>query len=253
MIPGIIHQTWKTSALPENLKQWHNGIKQLHPGWEIKLWTDKDNLELVKTHFPYLLKIYENLEYNIMRVDMVRYMYMKIYGGFYLDLDYEMFMPFTDEIRNANLMLPVSRQTKSKTIIGNCIFGSVPGHPFWDDVLEDLFNHPPAGRIYNMLRILKLTGPEMISRIYFKNPQKYSAYLPSKNTYHPPGNMKSVENYRDILLKTGSMGIHHCEGSWLATRQPLVYLLTKINSRFNSVFLLQRQNPPHWLSPNYND
>lgn len=52
MIPKIIHQTWKTKELPTDVKNWHLKIKELHPGWDVRLWTDEDNLALVKEHFP---------------------------------------------------------------------------------------------------------------------------------------------------------------------------------------------------------
>lgn len=236
MIPKIIHQTWKTRELPDNLQRWHNVVKELHPGWEVKLWTDEDNLNLVKEHFPHMLDMYQALEFNIMRADVIRYMYMMVYGGYYLDLDYELFKPFDNEIYNAELLLPLSREDNKdgKTIIGNCIFGSVPHHIFWKDVLNDLYKNPPLKKIHNKLNILKLTGPEFITKIYFANPGKYKAILPARNIFHPSSDMGKTKNYKDILIKTGSSGIHHCEGSWLTTKNPFNYLISKIKSKIYS-------------------
>ena len=234
MIPKIIHQTWKTSELPNHLQHWHNLVKELHPSWEVKLWTDEDNLELVKVHFPHMLDIYKSLEYNIMRVDVIRYMYMALYGGYYLDLDYELFTPFENEIYTSELILPLAREAENdgKTIIGNCIFGSVANHLFWQDVLANVYSNPPIKKIYNKRDILKLTGPEFITNIYFNNPIKYQATLPARNIFHPSSDSVKTNNYKDILIKTGSKGIHHCEGTWLKTRNPFKNLISKIKSKF---------------------
>lgn len=239
MIPEIIHQTWKTRDLPENFQKWHNLVKELHPGWKVNLWTDEDNLELVKKHFPHMLDLYQSLEYNIMRADIIRYMYMSIYGGYYLDMDYELFVALDNKIYNTELLLPLSRESDKdrKTTIGNCIFGSDPNHPFWKDVLSDFYTNPPLKKIYNKLRILKLTGPEFISKIYFNNPEKYHGTLVSRNIFHPNSDMNKMNNYKDFLLKTGSRGIHHCEGSWLITKNPLMYIFYKLNSRLLSFSL----------------
>ena len=225
MIPKIIHQTWKTNQIPEKFRIWHDSLIQLHPGWEIKLWTDEDNLELVKQHFPHLLTAYNALQYNIMRVDLVRYMYMSVYGGFYLDLDYELFIPLDVAAPGLQLMLPVSRES-GKPMIGNCIFGSVPGNLFWKDILDEFEKNPPARKFFNKLEILNLTGPGFISDIYFKAPNRYNGTLVEKKVFHPDNSFLKKKNYKKLLLEKGSWGIHHCNGSWLKENNSLInYLL----------------------------
>jgi mannosyltransferase OCH1-like enzyme len=173
MIPKIIHQTYKTSILPEDLLTWHQKVKSLHPSWQVKLWTDEDNLALVEQHFPHLLEIYLKLPYPIMQVDMVRYMYMIVYGGVYIDLDYQLFTSLDAAIAGTELLLPLSREKrendfyKRNLIIGNCIFASAPNHVFWQDVLNELKKNPPIKQFANKIEILNLTGPEFITSIYF--------------------------------------------------------------------------------------
>ena len=227
MIPKIIHQTWKTEVLPERVKNWHEKIKQLHPGWEIILWTDEENLRLVKEHFPHLLDSYCALQYNIMRVDLVRYMYMTIYGGYYLDLDYELLVPFDNKISDNELMLPVSSKSQGKTILGNSIFGSVPGHIFWRDVLDDFGKNPPAKKFSNKFEVLKLTGPDFISTIYFKAPDKYNGTLVEPNIFHPDHTLVKKKNYEELLIQHGSRGIHHCQGSWLRENNSFINYLSR--------------------------
>ena len=227
MIPKIIHQTWKTKDLPDDVMKFHLQIKELHPGWDVRLWTDEDNLELVKEHFPHLLDIYNALEYNIMRADIIRYMYMTKFGGYYLDLDYEVFIPFDDKTSQPDLMLPVSSEENGNIILGNSIFASVPQHAFWKDVLEDFQNFPPTKKFSNKFEVLKLTGPDFISKIYFRAAEKYNGYLVPKNIYHPDHTLVNKRHYQKKLQSKGTRGIHHCQGSWLSENNSLMNLLSR--------------------------
>lgn len=230
MIPQIIHQTWKTKELPDHLNVWHQKIKNLHPGWDIKLWSDEDNLSLVKEFFPHLLGIYQSLEYNIMRADIIRYMYMTKFGGYYLDLDYELFVPFDTETSEPNLMLPISGSGDNKQIIGNSIFGSAPDNRFWLDILNDFELNPPIKKFSNKFDILKLTGPDFISDIYWRSPEKYNAFLVPKEIYHPDNNLVNKNSYERVLVKRGTRGIHHCQGSWLKENNSLRNVIARANS-----------------------
>lgn len=230
MIPNIIHQTWKTKELPDRLKEFHDKVKSLHPKWQIKLWTDEENLALVEENFPNLLSIYTALEYNIMRADIIRYMYMSKFGGYYLDLDYELFVPFDDNPPKSDLLLPISNEENGQLILGNSIFGSTPNHPFWDAVLKDFEDKPPIKKFFNKFEVLKLTGPDFISRIYFDNANKYIGFLPPKNIYHPDNNLVNTNNYQEVLQQSGSRGIHHCHGSWLNEGNSIINLISRANS-----------------------
>lgn len=230
MIPKVIHQTWKTHILPDNVRKLHNKIKQLHPEWNVKLWSDADNLVLVEEYFPHLLDLYQALPYNIMRVDIVRYMYMFQFGGYYLDLDYEVLTPFDNTTSEADLLLPISNTENGCVILGNSIFGSIPNHIFWKDLLENLQNNPPVKKFYNKFEVLKLTGPDFISSIYFKNPEKYHGNLVPKNIYHPDNTLINHPNYRTDLRNIGTRGIHHCQGSWLKENNSILNIISRANS-----------------------
>ena len=98
MIPRIIHQTWKDSAVP---KKWHpfiKAVKEMNPTWEYRLWTDNDNDEFVAEEFPDFVDIFRGFSRNIMRADVIRYLIMYKIGGVYLDLDYEVLAPFDFEL-----------------------------------------------------------------------------------------------------------------------------------------------------------
>lgn len=80
-IPKLIHQSWSSTELPAKFERWSSTYRHTHPDWEWVLWTDEDNEELVRTHFPWLLKTYLGLPGVIYRADVVRNLYMYMFGG----------------------------------------------------------------------------------------------------------------------------------------------------------------------------
>ena len=47
--------------------------KDLHPGWEYKLWTDKSSEAFIADRFPALLRTFQRYPYNIERADVIRH------------------------------------------------------------------------------------------------------------------------------------------------------------------------------------
>lgn len=80
-IPKLLHQSWKSTELPAKFKKWSNTCRRQHPDWEWVLWTDEDNLQLVKQYFPWLEDTFLSLPGNIYRADLARNLYMYLFGG----------------------------------------------------------------------------------------------------------------------------------------------------------------------------
>ena len=79
--PRILHQSWKSPELPAKFKAWSDSCRAKHSDWEWVLWTDADNLELVRKHFSWLEKTYHDLPSEIYRADLARNLYMYTFGG----------------------------------------------------------------------------------------------------------------------------------------------------------------------------
>lgn len=50
-IPRLIHQSWKSEAVPRRYERWQQSWKDLHPDWAYKLWTDVSNRALLQDHY----------------------------------------------------------------------------------------------------------------------------------------------------------------------------------------------------------
>jgi mannosyltransferase OCH1-like enzyme len=212
-IPKIIHQTWKTERIPRKWAPFVKKVRDLNPGWEYRLWTDSDNEAFVRKEFPEFYPVFRGFSREIMRADVIRYLIMLRIGGLYLDLDYEVLAPF--EFGEAVLVLPLNRSMKygdPMDELGNCIFASVPGHAFWEDVIADLASRPP--QVTEYCQIYEATGPSFLTRIYHSHKERYTDItLPDRMLYHPPF-PGSRKNRAKIRANGVSLGIHHPWGSW---------------------------------------
>ena len=72
LIPRIIHQTYKTSSIPSNLKVLMHSWRQQNEDWEIRFYDDEACLRFVRWEFPEYLEAYQALANNIERSDFFR-------------------------------------------------------------------------------------------------------------------------------------------------------------------------------------
>jgi len=217
-IPPFIHQTAKTVAIPEKWQPLQAIVKNTYPEWEYKLWTDEDNLALVKEHYPQLLAIYQGVARPIMRVDMIRYMIMDRFGGLYLDLDYEFLRPYNFTVYK--LVLPRESADDAEPYVGNAVFASAPGHPFWKAVLAELLTNPPS-RYTDVPeeQVIDLTGPGLLTRVYRKGfLGSKDIHVPSQWAFNPPIPDSAVA-YQTLKNNSEVYGIHYCHGTWRALTQ----------------------------------
>lgn len=214
-IPKILHQTAKTAVVAPKWAPLLAKAKALHPGWEHRLWTDEDNLALIRERRPDLETAYLGLPKPIMRADLIRYLYMEQFGGLYFDTDYQFLKPF--DLEDAEIVLPRESNDGEPIYLGNCIFASVPGHPYWTAVLDHLKNHPPtADQIREEGDVVRLTGPGLVTEVWeagFRNDP--SILLPPRSWFHPPTPPDDAALAR-ILAQPETYGIHWCFGSWRA-------------------------------------
>ncbi|BCP54854.1 hypothetical protein K32_34710 [Kaistia sp. 32K] len=167
MIPRIVHQTWRDRDIPAAMREFVASWPRLHPGWEIRLWTDDDLAALVRQEYPHLAELYFGYPRPIQRADLGRYLVLRSHGGVYADLDAEALRSF-EEILDRDRPLfaeePVSHLAEKlvvvrglQRIVSNAVMASPAGHPFWDDVIE------LAVRCRHALDPLDATGPFLLT------------------------------------------------------------------------------------------
>jgi len=178
-IPKIIMQTWKDHNIPDKWKCSPESIKEHMPDWKYVLMTDEDNRNFVKKHFPDFLKYYDRFPHNIQRVDAVRYCWLYVHGGIYMDLDFEMMHPL-DEFFTNDVDVYLVSSSNVGSYLTNSFMASKPGCKLWLEVIEAMKRpNLPWYYIGKHVNVMSVTGPVMLTHVVKKTTVVYGT-LPSK-------------------------------------------------------------------------
>jgi mannosyltransferase OCH1-like enzyme len=152
IIPRIIHQTWDTQDIPQDLAPWVKTWKQHNPDWEYWFWTPIEVEHLLQEKYPEYLELYYSYNYNVFRSDMMRYFIMDSFGGFYADMDMDCLKPLDPWIYRHSCLVsyepyehPYFGFNRTKPNVMTTILASRPGHLYWKMLINAL---PDAFRKY---------------------------------------------------------------------------------------------------------
>jgi inositol phosphorylceramide mannosyltransferase catalytic subunit len=161
-IPLIIMQTWKTDKVPNHWIPSQKGIKTHMPHWKYVLMTDEDNRNFCKKHFPDFLPYYDAFEYPIMKADAIRYMFLYVNGGLYIDLDIEVRKPL-DDLFYEDHNLYLVRSGTFGSYYTNAFMASKPGQSFWLECIEEMKKPYKTWQVGKHLKVMRSTGPLMLT------------------------------------------------------------------------------------------
>jgi hypothetical protein len=101
-IPRLLHQTFKSHALPPELQANVAQIKALNPGWVHQLYDDADIEAFIRKYYGQtVFASYQriNPRYGAARADLFRYLLLYRRGGVYLDIKSTMTQPLDAVLR----------------------------------------------------------------------------------------------------------------------------------------------------------
>jgi len=182
-IPTIIHQTWKESSVPHDVyrREWIESWHTHHPSWHFMFWTDADNRELVQRHCPWFLETYDALPTGVCRADAARYLYMHAYGGVYVDLDCECFKSVEPLLEGDVVLGRLNSDPTFHHAIPNAFLASVPGHPFWVELIEEVQRR---FRTNQFASVEELCGPILLTQKVKQERDRFSITIhPSRYIY----------------------------------------------------------------------
>lgn len=148
-IPKKIHQIWiGDTQIPVKWKKCCDQIKDQHPDWEYKLWSNDDVGELIRNapqNVVAAYKRYYDQKIWALACDILRYVVIYQFGGVYMDCDFRM-QPngsLNQLPLEKNLLLLNMRDTsptKPKYRIQNCFMACNPRNNFMERVLNRIDN-----------------------------------------------------------------------------------------------------------------
>ena len=172
-IPKIIMQTWKTKDIPEKWLPSVKSIQKYMPDWKHILMTDEGNRNFVQEHFPHFLSYFDSFEYPIQRADAIRYMWLYVHGGIYMDLDIELQMDLSSFFTSGSDLYFVLEGTFNAHTT-NCFMASTPRHPFWLEMIEAMKDPYPWYVPTKHFRVMLTTGPMRLNGLLKKRKGKHS-------------------------------------------------------------------------------
>lgn len=179
--PHVIHQTYKTTQLPPEWAQTPSSWKQQNPSFTYMFWTDKDIEVFTQRYFPQYVDMMRGFPYTIQRIDTVRYMWMYVYGGIYVDLDLQCMKPILPLLEFYEKVFPSTQvllvmasnglnSSSSHPDLTNAVLVSKPRAPFWLEVLKYIramtCELPWYKRILKYSHVMYSTGPGALSDVY---------------------------------------------------------------------------------------
>jgi mannosyltransferase OCH1-like enzyme len=188
VVPRILHQIWLGDReLPEEFAAYRETWRTHHPAWEHRLWAE-DNL-------PSGLRrpeVYERLRVPAERSDILRLEVLWLFGGVYVDTDFECLGPLDPVIEELDFF---TAPLKPNGWVNNAFIGSVAGHPILDRALTEL--RPREFHGYDKHG----TGPRFLDTLLQDYPE--AARLPAELFYQTsPSQLEHA------------VAVHHAAQSW---------------------------------------
>jgi mannosyltransferase OCH1-like enzyme len=163
-IPKIIYQSWKTHNIPDHWKISPQSIQKIMPDWKYVLFNDEENRNLVKKCFPDFLPYYDAFPHNIMRADAARYCFLYVYGGLYMDLDFEVLQRL-DSLFTSDIDIYLVKSGNIGSYYTNSFMASKPKCKFWLEVIEQMKKELPWYYIGKHIVVMNQSGPIMLSHV----------------------------------------------------------------------------------------
>ncbi|KAF2484719.1 SUR1-like protein [Neohortaea acidophila] len=219
MIPKIIHQTYKNASIPAVWQEAQQSCLALHKaedGWEYKLWTDALMAEFMYKEYPWFVETFEGYTYPIERADAIRYFVLSHYGGIYIDLD-----DGCNRSLDPLLVYPAWVRKTIPTGISNDAMGSVPRHPFFRRVVDELQNYDRHW-VLSYITVMASTGPLFLSIIW----RHYSSEGWNQGDEADGGRIRILFP-QEYMGKEWSFFTHHLGNSWHAADVQFIFWMAR--------------------------
>lgn len=217
MIPKLIHHIWLQgqSSVPENLRALQKECIAINHNAQFVLWDAPTIEELIMATFPDLLPLFRKPRPHAQQSDIGRYVILYVFGGVYLDMDYQCYKSIGLLLDNPGVdLFYVPFTDPGGTRIMNAIIGCKQGHPLLRLVIEEM--------IYRLSKkpgksVTYTTGTRLLMDMVIKYHNLYpmdDRYLIISHTQLFPCNVWDDDKVCNTKHKNISFMSHKNEGSW---------------------------------------
>ena len=179
--PRLIHQLWKTTAIPEQFQDAVSSCRKLNPNWEYRLWTDESIDKFIASKYPLFYERFTSYKYPIQRVDVARYFILLHYGGVTIDIDLKCRVPLDDILRDKVSYDLVVPETDPAGVTVEFMAAKSRGQ-FLHQVAHDL-NRTPPDYVLPYITIIFSTGPMYLTNKLVDYPKSDEIFVIPQKTY----------------------------------------------------------------------
>jgi len=218
-IPPIIHHIWLGSAVPDKVAKAFASWTKYHPGWEVKVWTDKDIQEFSWSHEKMAVAFQQATSWAE-KADILRIEILYQFGGIYSDADVVCFASFKDLIVqdigffSCFELNYIGKHYGKPFFVGSAVMGASKG----SHVMKYCLEHIQSAQEAPNTSIIHRTGPGLISRAcesVLKEESEQILILPCSYLYPLPWKQRDVTSQSVIsYISPESLAIHLWDGSW---------------------------------------
>lgn len=210
MIPKLIHRIWLGPAsMPAEYEGYGRAWEELHPGWQVRTWTEDDLPPLVNAD------AYDAVPSWSSKSDVVRFELMTQIGGVYADCDVEPLKPLDPIVESFDAFVGWEIEGHA---VGTAVIGSAPRHPFFQAVVDQL---PQALVDFPLDRPALTTGPGHLTRVYLR--ERAASASPPGVALFPAAYFFPylwTEGHRRHERFPHAYAAHHWGGSWRESTDP---------------------------------
>jgi len=135
-------------------------LLSINAGYEYVLLTDAECLEFLITFYSEYLPLYYKLERPQYKSDLIRYLYIYHYGGYYVDIDLLPSMGFdelSNKTKNAQTIFTIGAHGEGRVEAANGFFASAPKNPIFLEFVHEMIQEPnPSDYGMNVKRMFRI-------------------------------------------------------------------------------------------------
>lgn len=136
-VPKKILQIWESDDFPVKWKSSQDSIKIYHPDWEYTYLSERSSRDFVLRHFSQYLSMYDKLDTPVARRNVVRYMWLYVNGGVYIDVNYRLNKSL-DDLFYTDAEVYLIKNPTLTFHLDNSFLASKPRSRFWLDLLAEI-------------------------------------------------------------------------------------------------------------------
>lgn len=254
LIPKIIHQTYGTAILPEDIKSIVEDLKSNNPDWEYRFYDNKQcSLYILENYGKEMYGVFKSINpaYGAAKADFFRYLLLYKEGGVYFDIKSTCTIPLSELIRPEDEFLLSNWPNESgefkraglKIELWHVPHGEYqqwyiiakPNSPFLktviDRVVHNIKNYNPWKYSVAKRGVLKLTGPIAYTL----------AIHPLKN-YFPHRHARSHKDFslRYTMLNNNADHIKIMKNHYSLISEPIVLPKNQYEAFLYKTFIIAR-------------